>query len=81
MFRVTFATQLYDEGVDIERIRIVMGHESIETTRRYLAVSRRMRDVRLQPHRQHEVLGTRPVGFPLWAAHLQDQKKTGGGNG
>lgn len=77
-FRVTFATALYDQGADIERIRIVMGHNSIETTRRYLAVSRRMRDVRLKPHTQHQILGTRAAGFPLWAAHLQEKGK---GNG
>lgn len=70
-FRVTYATQLYDDGADIERIRIVLGHETIETTRRYLAVSQRMRDVRLKPHRQHDALGTRPVGFPRWAQRMQ----------
>lgn len=76
-FRVTFATQLYDDGADIERIRIVMGHETIETTRRYLVVSKRMRDVRLKPHRQHDVLGTRPVGLPKWAEHLNATKSGG----
>lgn len=71
VFRVTFATQLYDDGVDLERIRIVMGHESIETTRRYLAVSNRQRSVRLKPHRQHAALGTVPDGLPLWARKLE----------
>lgn len=71
VFRVTFATQLYDDAVDIERIRIVMGHESIETTRRYIAVSNRQRSVRLKPHRQHAVLGTSPEGLPRWAKQLE----------
>ncbi|MFO3704440.1 tyrosine-type recombinase/integrase [Xanthomonas codiaei] len=66
-FRVTFATQLYDEGADIETIRALMGHESIETTRRYLAVSERARRTRLSSDRQHRVLGTKPTGTPLWA--------------
>jgi site-specific recombinase XerD len=66
-FRVTFATQLYDEGADIETIRHLMGHESIETTRRYLAVSERARRTRLSADRQHRVLGTKPTGVPLWA--------------
>nr|WP_269450682.1 tyrosine-type recombinase/integrase [Stenotrophomonas sp. MMGLT7] len=66
-FRVTFATQLYDEGADIETIRALMGHESIETTRRYLAVSERARRTRLSADRQHRVLGTKPTGTPLWA--------------
>ncbi|HSX64295.1 MAG TPA: site-specific integrase, partial [Pseudoxanthomonas sp.] len=66
-FRVTFATQLYDDGADIETIRALMGHESIETTRRYLAVSERARRTRLSADRQHRVLGTKPTGTPLWA--------------
>lgn len=74
MFRVTFATQLYDEGIDIERIRIVLGHESIETTRGYIAVSNRQRSVRLPSHRQHSALGTLPEGLPRWASQLENQK-------
>lgn len=67
-FRVTFATMLYDDGVDIERIRALMGHETIETTRRYLDVSERHRSVRLSSMRQHELLGTKPIGLPAWAS-------------
>lgn len=66
-FRVTFATQLYDDGADIETIRALMGHESIETTRRYLAVSERARRTRLSADRQHRVMGTKPTGTPMWA--------------
>lgn len=66
-FRVTFATQLYDDNTDIETIRALMGHESIETTRRYLAVSNRARKTRLSANRQHSVLGTKPTGTPIWA--------------
>lgn len=74
VFRVTFATQLYDDGTDLERIRIVMGHESIETTRGYLAVSNKQRGVRLKPHRQHAVLGTIPEGLPRWAAGMEGSR-------
>lgn len=70
-FRVTFATQLYDDGVDIERIRVLMGHESIETTRRYLSVSQRLNQLRLKPYRQHQAMGTFPEDLPLWAKHLE----------
>lgn len=73
VFRVTFATLLYDDGVDIERIRILMGHESIETTRRYISVSQRNRKDRLKPHRQHAALGTAPDGMPAWAKQLESQ--------
>ncbi len=53
-----------------------MGHESIETTRRYLAVSERSRRTRLSASRQHRVLGTPHAGTPMWTRLL-----TGGGNG
>lgn len=73
-FRVTFATALYDDDAGIEEIRRLMGHESIETTRRYLAVSERMRRTRMKADRQHEVLGTRNTGQPRWIrAALGDQ--------
>lgn len=65
-FRVTFATLLYDDGVGLEEIRLLMGHESIETTRRYISVSERMRKTRLAADRQHELLGTKPTGNPRW---------------
>lgn len=74
MFRVTFATQLYDDGVDIERIRIALGHESIETTRGYIAVSNRQRSVRLAPHRQHSALGSLPADLPGWAKQLENRE-------
>ena len=70
-FRVTFATDLFDAGADIERIRIALGHNSIETTRRYLAIADRQRNVRLPSLRQHAALGTRPTGLPLWATKRQ----------
>lgn len=70
-FRITFATALYDAGHDIERVRVAMGHSSIETTRRYLALSRRQQGVRLPAMEQHAVLGTRPKGLPLWATKRQ----------
>jgi len=72
-FRVTFATQLYDDGIDIERIRILLGHEKIETTRRYIAVSTKQRRYRLKAFRQHEVLGTRPEGMPRWAQQIGER--------
>jgi len=73
-FRVTFATQLYDDGYDIERIRILLGHENIETTRKYIAVSDRQRRFRLKAFRQHEVLGTAPEGMPRWAKKMGERE-------
>lgn len=75
-FRVTFATQLYDDGIDIEKIRILLGHENIETTRNYISVSASMRRVRLKSQRQHEVLGTRPEGMPAWASKMEEKRQS-----
>lgn len=73
-FRVTFATQLYDAGYDIERIRAVMGHDSIETTRRYLSVSERRRQVRASSQYQRELLGFAGSELPSWAKQMEDQR-------
>ena len=65
-FRVTFATLLYDAGAGIEEIRRLLGHESIETTRRYIDVSERARKTRLASAAQHQLLGTRNAMGPRW---------------
>lgn len=64
--RVTYATDLYDQGVDIERIRSLLGHDSIETTRKYIAVSDRVQRTRLSAARLASVMGG--AGIPAWAA-------------
>jgi integrase/recombinase XerD len=66
-FRVTFATDLYDAGVGVEEIRLVLGHESLETTRRYLAISDRARKVRMPRQRLAAVTGGKSNVIPLWA--------------
>ena len=65
-FRVTFATLLYDDGAGIEEIRKLLGHESIETTRRYIDASERARKTRLSSNAQHIALGTRNTSGPRW---------------
>lgn len=65
-FRVTFATMLYDDGAGIEEIRRLLGHESIETTRRYIDVSERARKTRLSANAQHVAMGTRNTSGPRW---------------
>lgn len=37
MLRATFATERYEEGMDLNTIRILLGHKSINTTLLYLA--------------------------------------------
>lgn len=75
-FRVNFATALYDDGAELEEIRVLLGHESIETTRRYIAVSERARKTRLSSAHQAKLLGQRNTGQPLWV-----RAALGGGNG
>lgn len=65
-FRVNYATRLYDDGHGLEEIRALLGHEKIETTRRYIAVSERIRKTRLSSAYQHKLLGTRGSGEPRW---------------
>lgn len=68
-FRVTYATALYDQGSDIEEIRILLGHSSIETTRRYISVSSRMRKTRIRAGHQHALLG-QSAGVPSWVGQV-----------
>lgn len=68
-FRVTFATALYDQGAGIEEIRILLGHNSIETTRRYLAVSDKARRTRLKSSYQNGLLGN-ASGAPSWIGNV-----------
>lgn len=67
MMRVTFATDLYDDGIDIEIIQELMGHEKIETTRRYIVISERRRKTRMSNNRINIVTGRKNRGIPLWA--------------
>ena len=39
--RSTYATDMYDEGIPVGEIRILMGHSSETTTWRYIAISER----------------------------------------
>jgi len=48
--RSTYATELYDHGIGVQEIALLMGHSSIETTMRYIAISER--------HLQKSRLGT-----------------------
>ncbi|MEU6718000.1 site-specific integrase [Nonomuraea sp. NPDC046802] len=37
--RHTYATRLREDGADLEQIRALLGHDSLDTTRRYFMVS------------------------------------------
>lgn len=68
--RATFATALYDQTRDIERVRIAMGHDDINTTREYLAISDTQMQTRLSGDFLAGVTGaSRPL--PLWLQHQQ----------
>ncbi len=64
--RVTFATDLFDQNIDLEVIRIMMGHESIETTRGYVVVSERKRRAHMPAQHLAQVMGGL-ANVPEWA--------------
>lgn len=77
--RVTFATDLYDQGEDLETIRVLMGHEGIETTRRYMALTGRSQTTRLSGRRVSEMMGEREDAEPLWLKlRLEQRRKMSG---
>jgi len=61
--RSTFATDLYDEGMRIEEIQLLMGHDSYETTRRYIAITQRQLKNHMPLARLNEVLGAQPPAY------------------
>lgn len=65
--RASFATDLYDAGTDIRAIRILMGHEDINTTERYIAVTERQMRKRMPTARVREVTGRGGPTVPMWA--------------
>lgn len=68
--RATFATALYDQTTDIERVRIAMGHDDINTTRGYLAISDTQMRTRLSGDWLAGVTGT-ATAVPLWLKNRQ----------
>lgn len=47
IFRSTYATALYDAGVDLRKIQLLLGHNDITTTEKYIAVSDTILKIRL----------------------------------
>ncbi|MBD3609363.1 MAG: tyrosine-type recombinase/integrase [Gammaproteobacteria bacterium] len=69
--RVTYATDMYDRGVDIETLRWLMGHNDIETTRGYIAISEKRQRTTMPADRLDELTGGRGNGKPLWFEQQQ----------
>lgn len=71
--RVTFATDLFDSGAaDLEAIQMLLGHESIETTRGYLAISERRQKARMPESQIRKITGDTGK-VPLWLQHKQQE--------
>lgn len=72
--RVTFATDMYDAGIDLERIRQLMGHNDINTTRKYISVSNTQLSTRMSSKRQKELLGVDVDELPIWFRQRLQQR-------
>lgn len=65
--RSTFATDMYDAGVDLEIIRVLMGHSDIRTTEAYLAITDKRLRARMPAARLHELLNDNVTRMPAYA--------------
>lgn len=66
--RSVFATQLYEETRDIELVRVTLGHNDINTTRRYIAISPTARSSRMSAARLRKLTGVDDgqANLPRW---------------
>ena len=58
--RSSFATDLYDQGKDIRTIQLLLGHDDINTTMLYIAITDRHMRERMPAARMNELLGKSP---------------------
>lgn len=70
--RAVFATQLYEETRDIELVRVTLGHNDINTTRRYIAISPTARSSRMSAARLRKLTGEKnEQSLPRWLSQKQ----------
>lgn len=71
--RSVFATQLYEQTRDIELVRVTLGHNDINTTRRYIAISPSARVTRMSSATLRNLTGLdrEQTRLPRW---MQQQK-------
>jgi len=65
--RATFASELYDAGIGLEHVRLLLGHADLNTTRRYIALSRKQQRAMLPAEFTDRILGRNVIDLPLWA--------------
>ena len=57
--RSSFATDLYDAGKDIRAIQLLLGHDDINQTMTYIAITNRQMQERMPASRVNELLGNK----------------------
>lgn len=57
--RSSFATDLYDAGKDVRAIQLLLGHDDLNTTMAYIAITNRQMNERMPASRVNELLGNK----------------------
>lgn len=75
--RTWFATNLYEQTRDIEQVRVTLGHNDINTTRRYIAISPSARSSRMSAATLQQLTGVNDeqTQLPRWINRQSHSKR------
>lgn len=70
-FRATYATTMYETGMDLSEIQRCMGHADPKTTMGYIEMTRRQKLARIPSEHQRQLLGQNERKLPAWFTQNQ----------